>query len=212
MKVQQINHQGYDVKPLISRVNSKQVKTTQISFKGYESALREIISMDFANVVEVKDAYERVFNELLNTPNVAKGRYFNVFSKYCLSSAERIVDILRKPIAKLSAEYRDIIIGTLEKAEEPILTISKNKGLFIENRGKVGFLNNVFNLQDAENDIRVVLRDGYDTEFNVSRLKRGMLKLEQRAGNYITESRYNIYSLDKRRKIDMGDSIAPVWP
>ena len=212
MRVQQVNQFSYNTnKPLRSRVNSTQAKNEPISFRGYESVLSEIISMDLPNIRVVNSAFYKALKALLNSPNATKGRYFKTLMIDNITGVDSIIEPLRKPLSEMLPGLRNIVIDTEDIYQEPLITLADNKGLYIRNVGKIGFWNYMFNSQNAKNDIRVVLCDN-NRAFIVSKLKRSQLKVEQKNGNYITESIFDPYSCDSRRIIDAGETHVPVGP
>ena len=210
MKVQQINQANcYAKKPMKSRVN---VKSKPINFNGYDSIMRDIILRDLPNFMDANSAYFKAYNELLNSSGARRGRFFNTLSEIGLYNPTHLVDSLCKPIGELSSPLRDVILDTKGKLNEPLLTLSKDVGLFIGNYGKIGFFNSIFNLQDAANDIRIILQNGPNQEFVVSRYKKSGYKVEQRIGNSVTESTFPYYNRSSKKQYNMGDTHVPVGP
>ncbi len=214
MRVQQVNQFSYNTnKPLRSRVNSTQAMNEPISFRGYESVLSEIISMDLPNIRVVNNAFYKALRALLNSPNATKGRYFKTLMVDNITGVDSIIEPLRKPLSEMSSGMRDIVIDTKDKYQEPLITIGKDKGLYIRNVGKIGFWNDMFESQNAKNDIRVVLCNGSNQEFVVSKSKKsGQLQVKQTSGNYTTESTYDLFSRSSRKTTDMGATHVPVGP
>ena len=210
MKVQQINQANYYAKkPIKSRVD---VKSKPINFNGYDSIMQDIILRDLPNFMEANSAYFKAYNELLKSSGARRGRFFNTLSEIGLHNPTHLVDSLCKPIGELSSPLRDVILDTNGKLNEPLLTLSKDVGLFIGNYGKRGFFNSIFNLQDAASDIRIILQNGHNQEFVVSRYKKSGYKVEQRIGNSVTESMFPYYNRSSKKKFNMGDTHVPVGP
>lgn len=197
MKIQSINN-VYCQKPL--------------SFRGYKESMSDAIRANFNYKSEVNGIIKDLFEELQATEGTKKHPAFDILNEWISERPIAFIKEICEPLGKMKPTFRDLIIDS-ECDIIPILEKSDDNVVFLSNYGKLGFLNTLFNNQNAKNDIRLFLKS-QDSYLELSMTKRGNIVLEQSHQGFWEKSYFN--SIDGKKyltkkgnaKIDLPPSYS----
>lgn len=206
MQIQKINTVSFEHKNSVGKINCHNKMPV---FKGYEDVMRKVIRRDLKDATDVSSAFKELFSALKLTPGVKISPDLAVLENNGLFSVNRFMEKITAPIAKVPSQLRELVF----KAEDDnlvLLDVDNIGSLMMCNFGKKGFLNFIFNSQDARSDIKFLFSSPSCDSFEIGITKDGGLQVEQTDyPNYII-SKFGILS---RNSIKTGtfDTSTPVW-
>ena len=205
MQVQKINSFYFAKNNSINKTNKSKAPV----FKAYGDVMSNVIKRDLRDVTDVSSAFRDLFRALKSTPGVKIGSDLAILENNNLECIASFMDKITAPIAKVPSVLRDLVF----KAEEQNLILLDKDGvgtLMMTNFGKKGFLNSIFNSQDARSDIKFLFSSPNYDSFQVSINKKGGLRVEQMDYPDYKISEYGIFSRCSE-KYGTVDTTAPIW-
>ena len=198
MQINKITGVSAYPKTRYNKTNS--VQTEGVSFKSYESIMKNAYSIDIKQRSSVISNFRKIYNVLLKergitiSPAMRKiQRHFD----FADDSIQSFLDEICKPVSQVKSDLRDIVYDSRER-DIPLIQKGYSTLLYIENNGKHGFFNRMFDSESARNDIRVTLESG-DYRYQVGLTGDKWLKLRKEWANDWDESVYWLFERQSHR-------------
>ena len=205
MQIQKINMISFDKKNSIQKT-----KHNTPAFKGYGETMTNVVKRDLKDLTDVSSAFRDLYNALKSSSEVKISPELALLESHGLMHISDFMEKICAPIAQVPSSLRDIVF----KTEEENINLLENDEvghLLICNFGKKGFLNSIFNSQDARNDIKFLFSSPTYDSFEIGINKNGGLHVEQiDYPNYII-SDFGILSR-RSKKTGTYDTTTPILP
>ena len=205
MQVQKISTITYNKNNSIKKTNYQKAP----AFKGYKEVLENVVKRDLKDVNDVSSAFGDLCRALKSSPGVKISPELALLEENGFKQIHTFMEKICAPIAKVPSLLRDIVFKT--ENDNIILLEKDNVGsLMMCNFGKRGFLNSIFNSQDAKNDIKFLFSSPDTDCFEISLTKEGRLHVEQIDFPHWRHSEYGIFSRFKE-KSGFYDATTEIW-
>ena len=191
-------------------VNKTNFCKTTPTFKSYSSTMSSAVKRDLKDVTQVSSTFKELLDALKSTSGVRRNPLLTTLENNGLGyNLAGFMETITAPIAKVPSKLRDLVF----KAEEEGINLLEKDGvgsLTMYNFGKKGFLNSIFNSQDARSDIKFVFSSPNYDSFEIGITKRGGLQVEQDNYPYWVKSEFGIVSRSSKKSGEF-DTTPPIW-
>ena len=162
----------------IQPINNVYPKICSANFYGYKESMHSAVREKFNNSSEVNNTVKTLYNELINSDGINKNPIFSFFDEWIKTKGPiELLKELCKPPKKMNPTFRDIILGVNGESIF-VLTDKTWNNFIINNFGKRGFFNSLFNNKSARDDIRLFFTSG-DESLELRLKKNNSVILEQ---------------------------------
>lgn len=213
MRIQSINYStptNFYKSQTVGVKSTKQQK--EFSFKGYESLLREYAATNFSKSWDVSAAFLKLCIELQNQKPSVNPYIYKKFTDAKYFHFLSFLDEISKPSKFMNSATRDLLYMS---ADEPLTlyNVKDKYSLTLYNKGKYGFLNNLFDSENAKNNVSLAF-DAPDVRLELYKTKNGDYALEQYKDNFWQKSIFDGFSNDliSRESGSSTQSIAAFYP
>ena len=162
----------------IQPINNVYPKICSANFYGYKESMHSAVKEKFNNCNEIDNTMKKLYNELAISEGINKTPMFSVFDEWIKTKGPiALLKELCKPPQKMDSTFRDIILGVNGESIF-VLTDKTWNNFIINNFGKRGFFNSLFNNKSARDDIRLFFTSG-DESLELKLKRNNSIILEQ---------------------------------
>ena len=205
MQVTRITGVSYSDKTHKNQVKKSTLNNDNLSFKNFNDALYKSFHKDIPTTHMLNRIFEDLYTELRKEPKLTiydsmktleahhdfqSGNYYFLYKE----GIQDLLDKLCTPIAQVPYGLKDIVLRVKRNKRVPLIDRGygdkRETVLYLKDKGKLGFFNNIFKSDKDRNDIRIVMQSPFN-KFEIGLDENCWLKLYRREQYDWKEGSYN---------------------